>query len=65
MKKRLQHITCYSIAVLLGTSLLLTGCVKKEITRQADWETHFTDIHFCGYQTRLDCRAPRMDSPYG
>ena len=46
MKKTLQNITCYAIAILFGISLLFAGCVKKEITRQADWETHFTDIHF-------------------
>ena len=34
------------MAILFGTPLLFIGCVKKEITRQADWETHFMDLHF-------------------
>ena len=46
MKKILQHITCFWMATLFGISLLVTGCVKKEVTRIADWETHFTDIYF-------------------
>ncbi len=44
MKKTLEHIICFLI--LFWIVFLLGGCVKKEITRQADWETHFTDIHF-------------------
>ena len=46
MKKILQHIACFWMVTLFGISLLLTGCVKKEVTRIADWETHFTDIYF-------------------
>ena len=44
MKKTLEHIICFLI--LFWIVFLLGGCVKKEITRQADWKTHFTDIHF-------------------
>ena len=46
MKKILQRITCSWMIILFATPLLLIGCVKKEITRIADWQTHFTDIHF-------------------
>ena len=46
MKKIFQYITYFSIATLLGILFLFTGCVKKEITRIADWQTHFTDIYF-------------------
>ena len=46
MKKVFQYITYFSIATLFGVLFLFTGCVKKEITRIADWQTHFTDIHF-------------------
>ena len=33
------------IAVAFAISTLLLGC-KEEVTRKADWETHFTDLHF-------------------
>ena len=50
MKKILQHIHCLWMAILFRIPLLLIGCVKKEITRQADWETHFMDVHFVDTQ---------------
>ena len=31
--------------VAFTVAMLLTGCTQ-EATRKADWETHFTDIHF-------------------
>ena len=46
MKKILQRITCSWIVILFGIPFLFIGCVKKEVTRIADWETHFTDIYF-------------------
>lgn len=46
MKRIFQNITCLWMAILCGIPLLLTGCVEKEITRIADWETHFTDVYF-------------------
>ena len=36
----------FSIIILFAIPFLFAGCVKKEITRIADWQTHFTDIHF-------------------
>ena len=33
------------IAIGFAISTLLLGC-KEEVTRKADWETHFTDLHF-------------------
>ena len=46
MKKIFQHITCFWMVILFGLPFLFIGCVKKEITRIADWQTHFTDIYF-------------------
>ena len=46
MKKTHQHIAYAWLVILFGIPFLLIGCVKKEITRKADWETHFMDIHF-------------------
>ena len=46
MKTTLQNITCFWMAMLFGIPLLLIGCVKKEITRKADWETHFQGLYF-------------------
>ena len=44
MNQTFQHI--YRIVILtLVFVILLIGC-KKEVTRKADWETHFTDLHF-------------------
>ena len=42
---RLQHNVFRLIAVTFVISTLLSGC-KEEVTRKADWETHFTDLHF-------------------
>ena len=38
--------------ILLVTlvSVLLAGCVTQEITRKADWETDFYDIHFVNHR---------------
>ena len=38
------------IAFLLGILILFNGCVKMEATRKADWETHFTDLHFVNHK---------------
>ncbi len=46
MKKILQHITCFWMMTLFGIPFLFIGCVKKEITRKADWETHFQGLYF-------------------
>ena len=37
------------IAVVLA-SVLLVGCVTQEVTRRADWETDFHDIHFINHR---------------
>ena len=38
------------ITFLLGILILFNGCVKMEATRKADWETHFTDLHFVNHK---------------
>ncbi|MBM3235769.1 hypothetical protein FJZ31_05675 [Candidatus Poribacteria bacterium] len=35
----------FCVAVITFIVILLTGC-EKQITRKADWETNFNDIHF-------------------
>ncbi|MYB65501.1 hypothetical protein F4X73_12490, partial [Candidatus Poribacteria bacterium] len=39
-------ITLFSILAILVPILVISGCVKMEATRKADWETNFTDLHF-------------------
>ena len=41
-----NYATPIAIALLLCALTVLNGCVRREATRKADWETHFTDIHF-------------------
>ena len=41
---RHHHFVCFIVTSFV-TLALLPGC-KEEVTRKADWETHFTDLHF-------------------
>ena len=36
---------CLVVVTVFCVLTLLLGC-KKEVTRKADWETHFTALHF-------------------
>ena len=44
MKQIFQRI-CQVVTTVFAFAMLLIGCTQ-ETTRKADWETHFTDIHF-------------------
>ena len=39
-----------SMTALVFVISLFAGCVTKEITRRADWETDFHDIHFINHR---------------
>ncbi|MYG05989.1 hypothetical protein F4167_05115, partial [Candidatus Poribacteria bacterium] len=43
-------VNSFFIVPMLGILLLINGCVKMEATRKADWETHFTDLHFVNHR---------------
>ena len=48
---KLKHlVNSLFIVSTLGILLLINGCVKMEATRKADWETHFTDLHFVNHK---------------
>lgn len=40
-----RHLTAIAVVI----AILLMGR-KRQITRKADWETHFTDLHFVDTQ---------------
>ena len=48
MKQIFQRIY-QALTVTFAFVLLLAGC-RQETTRKADWETHFTDLHFANPQ---------------
>ena len=48
MKRICQRI--YQVVTMIfALAVLLIGCTQ-EATRKADWETHFTDLHFVNPQ---------------
>ena len=44
MKQTYQHIFQATVVALAFITLLI-GC-RQEVTRKADWEANFTDLHF-------------------
>ena len=48
--KSKHYVTFCLLMFFLGTLILFNGCVKMEATRKADWETHFTDLHFVNHK---------------